>query len=140
MTEHRKTIISDEHIVYSKVLSIGIKIAFFILVISFIIYISGILHPSVPINAIPRYWNMSASDFCNMLHPPKGWMWLSQVGKGDCLNFIGITILTTLTILCHILVLPLLIKKKDIPYIIITILQILVLLLAASGVIIGKAH
>lgn len=140
MKENTKTIIPDEHIVYSKVLNIGIKIAFVILVISFIIYLSGICQPSIPINVIPKYWDMSANDFCNTLHTPKGWMWISQVGKGDCLNFLGITILAILTIICYILALPMFMRKKDIAYIIITILQILVLLLAVSGVIIGKAH
>jgi hypothetical protein len=140
MAENMQNIFHEENIVYSKVLKTGVKIAFFLLILSFAIYLTGIVPSLIPLNSMPVYWKMSADELCKALHTPRGWGWVCHIYKGDCLNFVGITILGTLTILCYMSILPALIRKKDVSYVILTILQIFVLLLAVTGVISGKPH
>ena len=53
---------------------------------------------------------------------------------GDYLNFVGIAMLAGLTIVCYIAIMPALKRKKDMPYLIIAILEVAVLVLAASGI------
>ena len=131
---NEKTKASEEQMAYARVLNVGMWLGLLILVITFIIYLSGVLPTFVPINDLPKYWGMRVHDFNHELHAPTGWGWAAMVGKGDYLNFIGIVILSGLTILCYLVILPILVRKKQTAYVIIAILEVLVLALAASGI------
>ena len=63
-----------------------------------------------------------------------GWAWLGNLGFGDMLSLLPIAFLSLLTVICYIVMLPGLIAKKDTAYLVISILEILILLLAASGI------
>ena len=73
-------------------------------------------------------------------HRMAGWSWLHRIGKGDYMNFIGIAILAGLTIFCYLAIIPALARKKDTAYLIIAIAEVLVLALAASGILKGGGH
>jgi len=129
-----RTKASEEQIAYAGVLNIGMWLGLAVLVITFFVYISGALSSYVKIDELPKYWTMRVHDFNVALNAPTGWGWTAKVGHGDYLNFAGIAILSGLTILCYAVILPILIRKKDTPYIVIAVLEIAVLALAASGV------
>jgi hypothetical protein len=63
-----------------------------------------------------------------------------MVGKGDFLNFIGIAFLSGVTILCYMVIIPIFFRKKDTVYGIIAIIEVAVLVLAASGLLRGGGH
>ncbi len=128
-----RTKASEEQFAYAGVLNIGMWLGLAILVITFIVYVSGALSCHVSINDLPQYWGKSSKEFIHSCNAPTGWGWAVLLGKGDYLNFLGIAMLSGLTILCYIVILPILIRKKDTPYIIIAVLEIAVLALAASG-------
>ncbi|MFH1563882.1 MAG: hypothetical protein ABIF11_10785 [Nitrospirota bacterium] len=132
--DNTRTKASEKQIIYANILNIGMWTGLLILTVSFAIYISGILPSFIPIEKLPEYWGMKVKEYVHILNAPTGWGWITMVGKGDYLNFIGIAILAGLTIPCYLSILPFLIRKKDIPYIIIVILEIIVLSLAASGI------
>jgi len=134
MTNVKSNKASEEQMAYASVLNIGMWLGLAVLVITFFVYLSGILPSYVPIDDLPKYWTMKVHDYNVALHAPTGWGWAALVGKGDYLNFIGIAMLSGLTILCYLVILPILIRKKDTPYVIIAIVEILVLSLAASGI------
>jgi hypothetical protein len=73
-------------------------------------------------------------------HKMAGWSWLKNISKGDYMNFIGIAILAGLTIACYAAIIPTLMKKKDTAYLFIAITEVLVLALAASGILKGGGH
>ena len=131
---NEKTKASEEQMAYAGVLNIGMWLGLLILVITFFIYLSGVLPSFVPIDDLPKYWTMRVHDYNVALNAPTGWGWAAMVGKGDYLNFIGIAILSGLTILCYIVILPILIRKKQTAYVVIAIIEVLVLSLAASGI------
>src|SRR4030043_1530898 len=135
-----KTKATGEQIVYANILNIGMIIGLVIIVVTFIVYMSGILSSFIPPQEIPKYWTMASKDFIHSLGAPTGWDWLAMIGKGDYLNFIGIAFLAGLTILCYLTILPILIRKKDTPFIIIAILEVAVLALAASGILKSEGH
>jgi len=137
---NEKTKASEEQIAYAGVLNIGMWLGLAILVITFFIYISGAISSFVPISELPKYWGMRVNDFNHTLNAPTGWHWVAMVGKGDYLNFVGIAILSGLTILCYLVILPILIRKKDTPYVILAIAEVLVLALAASGLLKVGGH
>jgi hypothetical protein len=135
-----KTKATGEQIVYANILNIGMMLGLAIIVVTFIVYMSGILSSFIPPQEIPKYWTMSSKNFIHSLGAPTGWDWLAMVDKGDYLNFIGIAFLAGLTILCYLVILPILIRKKDTPFIIIAILEVAVLALAASGILKSGGH
>jgi hypothetical protein len=68
-----------------------------------------------------------------MAHPPTGWTWLKLIGKSDFLNFLPIAILSGVTILCYGVIVPVFQKKRDKAYMIMSIAEVVILTLAASG-------
>jgi hypothetical protein len=56
---------------------------------------------------------------------------------GDFLNFIGIAMLAGVTIVCYAAIIPMLLKRKDKVYALLALLEVVVLVLAASGVVSG---
>jgi hypothetical protein len=73
-------------------------------------------------------------------HKMAGWSWLKNIGKGDYMNFVGIAILAGLSIVCYLAIIPTLMKKKDTAYLVIAVVEVLVLTLAASGILKGGGH
>lgn len=64
-----------------------------------------------------------------------GWRWVKFLGYGDFVNFVGVAILAGATILCYIAIIPLLLRRKDFIYAALALLEVVVLVVAASGVI-----
>ena len=134
----------SEQLLYAKVLEIGMYIGLVILFVTFGLYASGILAPAVPLDQISNYWNQGVNEYLEAVnrdhlhleHPPTGWAWVTMVGKGDFLNFIGIAILGGITILCYAVIAPSLLRKRDYAYLVMVILEVLVLSLAASGLLV----
>ena len=131
---------TEEQLVYAKILNIGMILGLALIVGTFIIYMLGILPSFISPQEIPQYWTMKSGDFIHNLGAPTGWAWLSLVGKGDYLNFVGIALLAGLTILCYLVILPILMRKKDTPYVVIAIIEVAVLALAASGILKSGGH
>ena len=96
---NEKTKASEEQMAYAGVLNIGMWFGLALLVVTFFVYISGLLPSFVPIDDLPKYWTMRVHDFNAALHAPTGWGWTAFIGNGDYLNFIPIAILAGLTLL-----------------------------------------
>jgi hypothetical protein len=132
----------SEQLVYAKVLEIGMYVGLVILFITFALYVFRVVAPAVPLEQVSNYWSHGVheyletvnEEFLHMERPPAGWMWVGLLGKGDFLNFVGITILAGVTILCYLAIVPTLLRKKDNAYLAMSLLEVLVLVLAASGI------
>jgi hypothetical protein len=131
---------TEEQVAYAKLLDTGMKLGLLMLVISFFIYILGILVPHVPVNELPKYWSLPVKEYLQTTNIHTGWSWLGMLGKGDFLNFLGIAFLSSITIICYIRIIPILFRKKDTVYGILAIIEVLVLVLAASGVLKSGGH
>jgi hypothetical protein len=131
-----------EQILYAKVLAIGMYIGLLTLFVTFGLYVSGILAPAVPLGQVPDYWNLGVHEYLeevnhdhlHMEHPPTGWSWTAMLTRGDFLNFVGIAILAGVTIICYLAIVPTLLRKKDTAYLTMALVEALVLILAASGI------
>jgi hypothetical protein len=139
MTSDR-TKASAEQITYANILNWGMMIGFVLLTVAFLMYMAGVLPNFVSIEELPKHWGKSVHQFNKDLGAPTGWGWLFLVGKGDYLNFIGVAILAGLTIACYLAIIPAFVQKKDKAYLAIAIVEVLVLTLAASGILKGGGH
>ncbi|MHB8840266.1 MAG: hypothetical protein ACYC56_00530 [Candidatus Aquicultor sp.] len=126
---------TEEQLVYANILSMGRKVGLAGIGISFIVYLSGILTPKMPLDQVPQYWHLSTSEYMKIAGITPGWSWLGMYQHGDMLNFFGIAILGAISIVCYLAILPKLLRKKDMTFAIIAIAEVLVLAFAASGII-----
>ena len=131
---------TEEQLAYAKLLDLGMKFGLLTLIITFIVYVLGIFTPHIAVEELPNYWKLPVKDYLKVTGIHTGWTWLSMVGKGDFLNFIPIVFLAGVTILCYIRIIPILFRKKDSIYAILAIVEVLVLVLAASGVLKSGGH
>ena len=125
---------------YADTLFYGALLGFVIMLITYALYIFGILTPQIPLDEMPRLWSQSAAEYRAAGNIPQGWGWLALVGKGDLCNFIGIAFLAALTIICFVQLAIGLLRQKQWIMAIIAILEVLVLSLAASGVLVAGGH
>lgn len=124
-----------EQIVFAAILRAGTALSMLALVVAFLLYVGGLLPPVVPIAELPRVWGLSAARYLAATQLPRGWGWLRLLGHSDILNFLGIVMLSGLTIVCYAAVLPAFLRKGDRVYGAIVVLELAVLLLAASGLV-----
>jgi hypothetical protein len=105
------------------------------LFVTFAIYISGIMGPYIPLDELSQHWTKNVHDYLTDANIRPGWSWVSMLGYGDFLNFVGIAMLAGVTVLCYAAIIPLLLKRKDIVYALVALLEVVVLVFAASGII-----
>ena len=132
----------EDQLLYAQILQIGMSIGLALLLVTFALYASGMVAPAVPVETLPDYWTMNVHDYLDATnrdhlhheHPISGWGWLSVVGKGDYLNFVGIALLSAVTIVCFVGIVPTLVRKRDTAYVVMALLEVAILTLAASGI------
>lgn len=139
---------SEEQMLYAALLEKGMYTGIGLLFITFILYVFGIVSPAVPVNEVERYWGLNAhayleainQDVLHLTHPPTGWTWATLLNKSDFMNFLGIALLAGVTIFCYAAIIPTLLKKGDKAYAIMCIAEVLILSLAASGLLAVGGH
>lgn len=129
-----------EQITYANLLFYGAWLGIFLLVVTYFLYVSGIMSPHVEIPSVPTHWGKSVHDYGQITGSPTGWGWTALLGKGDFINFIGMALLAVMTIFCYIVLIPGYIRRKDWIYTVICVLEVLVLSVAASGILGSGGH
>jgi len=136
-----KVEIPQEQIKYANLLLYCSWAGIGMLAITFILYVTGIMGAYIPASEMPQYWGLSAHEYLVETGVPAGWGWLTLIGYGDFINLIGIAFLALLTIVGYLtLLLPAYLRKKDTTYATIVVVEIAVLVLAASGILKVGAH
>ncbi len=125
---------TPEQILYARLLEKGMYIGLLILLITFGLYAFGIMDPYIPLDKISKYWTMNVNDYLHHTNIKPGWAWVGMIKYGDFVNFIGIAILAGVTILCYAAIVPTLMRSKDTIYVVLAILEVIILTVAASGI------
>ena len=131
---------SREQIIYANLLIIGVWAGIFLLVATYAIYLTGILPSHVELSIIPTIWGKGVSEYLEITHSPHGWGWVSLLTKGDFLNYIGLALLALMTIVCYLVLVRGYIRQKNWIFTVIALLEIVVLSLAASGLLGSGGH
>jgi hypothetical protein len=131
---------TEEQLLYANILNKGMLVGLLGLVATFIIYGAGILEPKIPLEQVQNYWVMPVSEYLQLSGIHAGWAWLGNLGYGDMLNFLPIAFLSILTVICYLAILPGLLRKKDTAYVVLVIIEVVVLLVAASGILGSGGH
>ncbi len=131
---------SKEQVIYANILVVGVWVGLSILFITYAVYLSGLMPSHVDISLITANWDKGVNEYLEITHSPHGWGWVSLLGNGDFLNYIGFAFLALMTVFCYLVLLKGYITKKDWIYATIAFLEILVLSLAASGLLGSGGH
>lgn len=129
-----------EQVVYADILFWGCWSGLALMALTYILYVTGIIPPHVPLDKITVLWSQSVGTYLSQANVPTGWGWVVLMGKGDFLNFAGIVLLAGLTILAYIPLIPAFLKKGDKVFALLALLEVLVLSLAASGLVGSGGH
>lgn len=132
--------VTEEQLAYANLLDLGMKTGLLALVVTFLVYLSGVLPPRIPVADLPRYWALPVKEYLAATGLHGGWSWVGLLGHGDVLNFVGVAFLAGVTLACYVAVIPIFLRKKDLLYAGICVVEVLVLALAASGVLNVGAH
>jgi hypothetical protein len=131
---------SREQIIYANLLIIGVLAGLIILVTTYAIYVTGILPAHIDISLIPTLWGKGVGEYLEITHSPHGWGWVPLLAKGDFLNYIGFALLALMTIFCYLVLVRGYIRQKNWIFTVIAVLEILVLSVAASGILGSGGH
>jgi hypothetical protein len=118
---------------YAGCMARGTALAMALIAAELLAYLSGVLSPYVPLRDLPALWGMPMKDFLAAARVPAGWGWLALAGRGDYVNFIGIALLASVTIICYLGAIRRYLAERDRIYAALAAAQIFVLLAAASG-------
>ncbi len=126
-------------LVYAKILETVSSIGFVFLAMGYLVYVLQLLPLSVPIDAIAANWHLKASDMQQKLHTPLGWSFTSgapaSLAQGDIISYLSIFYLAMATIACLVFAAVTFYREKNYIYTTIVVLQVVVLVVAATGLI-----
>jgi hypothetical protein len=131
--ERAGTAVTEEQLAYASALDTGMKIGLLLLVGTFVVYMTGLLHPHIQVGDLPRYWSLPVKEYLAAAGIHRGWWWVGMLGKGDFLNFVPIALLSGTALACYVLVIPMFFRKRDAVYGWLATVEVVVLGLAASG-------
>ena len=129
-----------EQVTYAKILEKGMFLGLVLILVTFLIYVIGIMKPYIPVDQVPKYWHLNVESYLEATKTHSGWSWLGMLGYGDFLNFAGIAILAGVTILCYLAIVPILWRNDDKVYALLAIVEVIILSVAASGILGAGGH
>ena len=124
---------------YARLLAFGTHAGLALLVLLFGLYMLGIVEPHVAHARLPELWKLPAQQFLEQTGVAGGWGWTALVHRGDILTLVGIVALAICSVPCLVAVMPVYWASGQKVLFAICVLEVAVILLAASGYI-GSAH
>ena len=127
----------NEQSIYARWLDWGTRISLAVLVAAFLAYVLGVTPAALPLAEVPRFWGLPLERYLALSGAPSGWGWLGMLDRGEYQSMVGVALLGLVTVLCYLRLLPALLARGERLQAAIVVAQVVVLLLAASGVLAG---
>lgn len=131
---------ADIQLFYARLIDWAAKCGFVLLLITFAVYITGIIRPYVPLEQLPHYWDKPAPHYLAAAGIQPGWGWVRELRHGDFLNFAPIAMLAGVSVAGYLALMVKFCRNREYILVMIVILQIMVLTLAASGILKTGGH
>lgn len=110
---------------------------FALCLVAFLVYVTGLVPAFMPPAELPHYWGLPVDRFIAATGAPQQWAWLALLRYGDVLNLAAVALLALVTPVCYARLLPKLAAQRDWLQLALACAQVVVLLLAASGLLAG---
>ena len=124
--------------IYARWLDYATKAGFAISLVAFLAYVTGLVPAFVPPSELPRYWMLPVDRFVAATGAPQQWAWLNFLRYSDVLNVGAVALLALVTPVCYARLVPKLLAQRDWLQLALACAQVLVLLVAASGLLAGS--
>ena len=118
---------------YARWLDAATRVGFAVSLVAFLVYVSGLVEPLVPLEQLPQLWGLPSARFVELTGEPAGWGWLALLGKSDYLNLAAVALFGLVTLACYARIVPLLFAAGERLQACIALAQVLVLAAAAAG-------
>jgi len=122
-----------EQLLYAKLLGRLSKVGLVLVIITFITYVAKLLPPKIHFSELSKYWSFPCEEYLRLAEIHNGWSWISLLGYGDFLPFLAISFLAIATIICYLAIIPVYLRRGDKIYGWLTIIEVMVLITAISG-------
>lgn len=122
---------------YAFLVEWGTRIGLLVLVLSFTAYAGGMVPAHVPLERLPHLWTQPVGAYVAATGSPTGWAWLQLLHRSDVLGLAGIAILSVSSVVALLALVPMYAALRDRTFALLCVLQALVVLLAASGLLSG---
>ncbi len=119
---------------YARMIGWLVSVSLSALVAAFVLYVSGLLPSSLPVEAIPELWHLSASDYAAATNRTIGWQWITQIADGRYLVYLSLVLFPAGTMLLVAIASPLYLRARAPWMSLIALLEAAVLLFAAIAV------
>jgi len=126
-----------DQLIYARWLAVLARAALGFLVGAFGVYALQLVEPLVPLPALPDLWRLPVGEFVAATGAPTGWGWVAALGRGDYLNMAGVALLGVVTAVCYARLVIYYFKAGDTRLGWLAAVQVIVLLVAASGLAAG---
>lgn len=123
-----------EQLHYAHWLDWGTRVSAIVLLLTFIAYLTDWLPPHITASELSALWHLPSGEFARITGTPRGWAWLAHLRQGDMAALSGIALLASCSLPALLALVPDYLRSRDRAYAAICLLEVLVLLLAASGV------
>lgn len=120
--------------IYARWLDVATKVGFAVSLAAFLVYVSGWVPAFLPPADLPRYWSLPVGRFIAATGAPQQWSWLRLLGYSDVLNLGALALFALVTPACYARLVPRLLAQRDWLQLALACAQVVVLLVAASGV------
>jgi hypothetical protein len=120
---------------YAGILQWFVAIAFSLLVASFIVFGAGLLPSTVPADDIPELWGLPAHEYADETGFPTDWAWVAELANGDVLTLAALALIAAATPICFVALAVMYARRRDWYYAAMALLVVVVLGIAASGLV-----
>ena len=125
-----------ENRVYSRILTVSCSVGGFLMAVSFLIYVCGLIEPHVPLSDLPSLWTLPSKELGRITGITAGWEWLSYLPRSDILCFLGLIMIASATGVAYFSMLFMYLWKRNFLYAGIILLELLILTMVAAGLVI----
>ncbi len=129
---------SDTQLILAKLYRYVSVIGLIFMAVAFILYTSGLLPTSVPAEEVGSYWHLESGVYAVETGTLVGWEFLTNLSSGESLSFGSLVFMAVAIIVCLTIMIAVFFQKNNRLFALIALLQSIVLVLAASGIIFGQ--
>jgi hypothetical protein len=134
-----KPLLDPEQAIYARWLARGNQVALLVMLGGFAAYVAGMWSPLVHRRELAGLWHLSAHEYLQRTGVPTGWGWFGQLAHSDMTTLLGIALLAACSLPALVMVAASYWRRGERLASVLALLQIGVLVLAASGII-GAGH
>lgn len=132
--------VTEEQLQYTGFLGALSKTGLGLLVVTFVLYAGELLPPKIPFEVLSKYWSLSCEEYLRATGMQAGWSWLYLIGYGEFVIFLAVTFLAVITGICYLAIIPSYLRRGDTIYGAMAIIEVVILIVAASGILQSGGH